>query len=160
MYVCFLPFFSVFILSLLFRLLLIHAQYTHTRARTSTHCSIAFTFFSFQRLRVCVSRAIFFLSLFRNWPSDLLLSLFLPTLVYNAVLSSSSSSVCHCDLFLLYSFSLSLLHSCSFFGVHSLYLAFTLSLTQSKLVFSLPLLQHISRVASNKKRQISEHTRF
>lgn len=99
MYVCFLPFifriYSFLIISASF-----DSRTLHTHARACIHCSIAFAFFSSQRLRVCVPRDIFF-SLFRNWPSDLLLSFFLPTLVYNAVLSSSSS-VCHCDLFLLY----------------------------------------------------------
>lgn len=136
--------FSVFILSLLFRLLLIHAHYTHTHTRALSFIAPLLLLSFLSNGCVCVCRVIYcFLSLFRNWPSDLLLSLFLPTLVYNAVLSSSS--VCHCDLFLLYFLSLS--HSCSFFGVHSLYLAFTLSFTQSKLVFSLPLALSLSLAA-------------
>lgn len=119
----------------------------HTHARTRLHSLLLLSFLS--NGCVCVCRVIyFFLSLFRNWPSDLLLSLFLPTLVYNAVLSSSSS-VCHCDLFLLYSFSLTLMFL--FWRSFALSCFHALSLTQSKLVLSLPLLQHITRVASNKK---------
>lgn len=129
-----------FILSLLFRLLLIHAQYTHTRARACTHCSIAFLFFPTVAC-VCVACYIFFLSLFRNWPSDLLLSLFLPTLVYNAVLSSSSS-VCHCDLFLLYSFSLSYTHVPFLAFIRSISLSRFLSHSIQASVFSPSLAAH------------------
>lgn len=123
----------------------------HTHARTRFHSLLhCFSFLFFSTVAcVCVAWYIYFLSLFRNWPSDLLLALFLPTLVYNAVLFSSSSSVCHCDLFLLYSFSLTLMFL--FWRSFALSRFHALSITQSKLVFTLPLLQHISRVASNKK---------
>lgn len=115
----------------------------HTHARTRLHSLLLLSFLS--NGCVCVCRVIyFFLSLFRNWPSDLLLSLFLPTLVYNAVLSSSSSSssVCHCDLFLLYSFSLSYTHVPFLAFIRSISLSRSLSHSIQASVFSPSLAAH------------------
>lgn len=123
----------------------------HTHARTRLHSLLLLSFLS--NGCVCVYRVIYFFSLFSEiglptcfsrsfFPRQsimqfsllLLLLLRYATVTYFYFILSLSLTL----MFLFWrSFALSRFHA--------------LSITQSKLVFSLPLLQHISRVASNKK---------